>query len=101
MSRCAPIDVFDFPSTADQPYQMDWAEWLAGAILVASAWVQTGDQGLVDFHDQTFSGTAFTVAQTWVRGLNAGGGQVFVTNQITASDGRQSAATWRFDVCTA
>lgn len=101
MSRCNPIDVFDFPSTADQPFDMNWAEWLEGAILVASSWVQTGDQDLVEFHTESFSGTGSTVAQVWVRGLDAGGGEVFITNQITASDGRKHAATWRFDVCTA
>lgn len=101
MSVCDPVDVFRYPSTADQPFQMDWAEWLEGAILVASMWVQTGDAGLVDFHTESFTLDGSTVAQVWVRGLDAGGGTVYVTNQITASDGRKNAATWRFDVCTA
>lgn len=99
-SVCDPIDTFDFPTTTDQPYQMNWAEWLDGAILVASTWVQSGVAGLVDFHDASFNLVGSTVAQVWVRSIGSGSGSVYITNQITASDGRKSAATWRFDICT-
>ena len=74
MSVCNPIDVFNYADTNDQPFDMDWAEWLVGAILVASTWVQSGDAGLVDFHDEDFTVDGSTVARVWVRGLEAGPG---------------------------
>lgn len=96
---CAPLDLFPFPSTGDDVYDMDWSEWLAGATIVSAVWsVDAVGALLVTLHTQSLE-NALTTARTWVRGLNAGGGTAYVSAKITASDGRVWAETWQFAVC--
>lgn len=95
--RCNPIETFEFASVADKPFQMDWTEWLDGAVLTAAS-VSVNGSTLISVHDIDFTLSGSTIVKVWVRGLDAGIGEAFVTVQVTASDSRIDARSWLFNV---
>lgn len=96
-NRCNPLATFNFADVAQKPFTMDWTEWLDGAILTAAT-VVSSDTALLVVDTVTFSAGGFTVVTFWARGQNAGVGEVFVTVQVTASDGRIDAQSYLFNV---
>lgn len=96
-TRNNPIETFNFASVADKPFTMDWTEWLVGAVLTAAT-VSLSNSTLVSVHDIDFTVNGSTTVRVWVRGLDAGIGEVFVTVRVTANDGRVDARAWMFNV---
>ncbi len=95
--QCNPLQTFEFASVADKPFRMDWTEWLDGAVITAAA-ASVNNSSLVATHDLDFTLSGSTIVEVWVRGLNAGIGEAFVTILVTASDGRIDARSWLFKV---
>ncbi len=98
MPHCNPLDTFNFASVAYKPFTMNWAEWLDGATLAAAS-VSVSNGTLLEVSLVDYTVDSSTVVRFWVRSLVAtGSGEVFVTVQVTASDGRIDARTYLFNV---
>lgn len=93
-----PLAVFNHANTADLPYDMDWTDWLDGAVLTAATWSVGGEAaGLVTLHDDSIENLD-TLTRVWVRGGGVSCGDLYLTVVVTASDGREDSQSYLLHV---